>query len=78
MKLNRAQRRELLKKGLWQVQVTDAQGRHIPVGPATSEKDAAENLCQEINVRVSLGKEKEWHDARVVAVKFISTEVEVV
>lgn len=71
--MNRAQRRALERQTLWRVEVTDATGGDVYVGPATNVRDVAEELCQEINLSVSRGAEKTWRDARVVPVKSIQT-----
>ena len=57
---------------LYQVQVTDNQGKQVCVGPVMCEAEGPGQLADSINKRVAIGREKNWRDARVVSIHSIS------
>jgi hypothetical protein len=71
--MNREQRRALNKRKMYQchVMATADDGREYqhPVGPRMDHQDGPMSLCESINKAVALGKEKRWHDARVLQVE---------
>ena len=67
--MNREQRRLLQKQDLYQCQVTTREGTALLVGPASNVSAMAEAVAEGINRRVSVGVERDWHDAVVVRIK---------
>jgi len=62
-----------MKKGdLFQTFVTDANDMEIPIGPAVSDARVIEPLVSAINIAVASGKERGWHDARIMRVTKIN------
>lgn len=54
-------------RGMYQVHVTQGKNE-IPIGPAVSDRRILEDLVRTINKMVKAGREKRWHDARIVPV----------
>ena len=69
--MNREQRRELQKRPMFQAYATDKEGKHLPVSPATDNRQMPEMVCEAINKLVATGKPYVFHDARVVAISHI-------
>ena len=68
---------KLPKRQMYQCHVTErgdnGTERQIPVGPRADRQDVAAGLCEAINKAVAQGKERRWHDARVIQVDEVHT-----
>jgi hypothetical protein len=73
--MNRAQRRKLGKRPMFQANVTerreDGKEYQVPVGPRMDNAEPIAQFCEAINKAVALGKEKRWSNARVEKVNQI-------
>ncbi len=57
---------------MYQVYVTDQDGKDLPIGMRLSASKPLEDLAEAINIRVLKGIEKEWRNARVVPIEAIN------
>lgn len=58
---------------MYQVQVTNARGEQILVGPRMGHESALYPFVETINKAVVRGNEKDWRDAQVVPVGIIKS-----
>lgn len=75
--MNRAERRVLAKKKMYQVNVTVINGAkefQTPVGPRFDKRHVVEEYCAKINRAIAEGKERNWRDARVIETNFVRAE----
>ena len=76
--MNRAQRRALGKRKLWQMHVTekglDGKERQVAVGPRMDSQQAIAMFCEKVNKAVAEGKEKRWFNAHPVEVQQIEEQ----
>lgn len=73
--MNRAERRQMAKKKMYQVNVTVIDGGYqTPVGPRFDKKQIVEEYCAKVNRAIAEGREKNWRDARVIETNFVRAE----